>query len=143
MEKIDNLYESVCKEGSFERKTPQQIIAIVKKGLIFGGENFTLSKSGIDVKLESNNYQGYVIKYKIDNKTREYASKRLEDIQNRLIELNNNKVESFCKEELKVDSKYIKKLKDNNIDFNKVGNNLLVDESAGKQLDGLNITYRR
>lgn len=50
--------------------------------------------------------------------------------------------ESVCKEELKVDSKYIQQLKQNNIDFTKVGDKLLVDESDSKVLDGLGIPYK-
>jgi hypothetical protein len=46
------------------------------------------------------------------------------------------------KEELKVDMKHIQKLKDNNIDFTKIGNELLIDESNNKVLDGLGIPYK-
>jgi len=46
------------------------------------------------------------------------------------------------KEEIKVNAKHIKILKDNNIDFTKIGDELLIDENDGKILDGLGIPYK-
>lgn len=45
------------------------------------------------------------------------------------------------KEELILEKKYVKLLTDNNIDFDKIGEELIVDDNYKKQLDGLDIKY--
>ena len=53
----------------------------------------------------------------------------------------NNIRESVLSEDLKVDSKYEDQLNDINVDFDKIGNKLIVDDSNKKVLDGHNIPY--
>jgi hypothetical protein len=122
-EKLDKLHESVCKEGydqigldniSKKFKVGDNVIVNGKKGKI-------ISRYAVDELADIKFNDGSIKKS---------------------VKYSNIKKESFSKEELKVDTKYSKQLKDNNIDCNKVGDKLLVDESDSKRLNGLGIPYK-
>lgn len=70
------------------------------------------------------------------------AAKIVADVRSKLF--TSSYYESVHKEELKVDHKHIRKLKNNNIDFEDVGTGMYVyvDESDAQRLRGLGIPYK-
>ena len=80
-----------------------------------------------------------------EKEVRDYLAKQYKDVskyfEKESLSPLDRLYESVLKEELKVDTKHILKLKQNNIDFTKVGNELLVDESDAQRLNGLGIPY--
>ena len=152
---LDRLYESVCKEGKISNNEIKKILDEV----LYDEDKFahqgvirivkaTPTEIVFYRKFDRQTVKNTILfrngKIRVDwNMSQEPETQKnktkLINLFNKLTESLSK--ESVCKEELKVDSKHILKLKQNNIDFTKVGNELLVDESDAQRLNGLGIPY--